>query len=60
MPRDEGILEMKGGFDLQGLEETVIKINWGLCRVRHEHMAVSAELSEEDKHCLLIAAGEWG
>lgn len=31
MPRDRDTLEIKGGFDLQGLEETVIKINWGLC-----------------------------
>lgn len=42
MPRDGGdALEIKGRFDLQGLEETVIKLNGGLCRARHEHMATS-------------------
>lgn len=50
MPRDGGdALEIKGRFDLQGLEETVIKLNGGLCRARHEHMATSQKLSE-DKH----------
>lgn len=51
-PRDGGgTLEIKGGFELQGLEEKVIEVNWGLCRALHEHMATSQKLNKEDKHC---------